>query len=573
MARTVAIGEQDFSKIIENQYFYVDKTYFIKEWWENGDTVTLITRPRRFGKTLVMNMLDCFFSFSYAGRSDLFENLSIWEEEKYRKLQGTYPVIFLSFAAVKSDNDQSACRLISRLVAQEYRRHAFFLKDDSLWAESKRFETVDGGVVSTDELSLSLNRLSEYLYQAYGKKVIILLDEYDTPMQEAYVWGYWKQLTQLIRMFMNATFKTNPFLERGIMTGITRVSKESIFSDLNNLAVVTTTSPMYEDAFGFTEKEVIGALTEFGLQGQISGVRRWYDGFRFGGNDHIYNPWSITNFLKYKELKYYWANTSSNRLAGLLILKTDIDTKLIMEELLLGNSFYAQVDEELAFNDLDFKKSAVWGLLLASGYLKVLQVVKSRRGKAEYELALTNQEARSIFDEMVTGWFSNKRLDYNDFSEALLAGDQVYMNTYINTIAAETFSYFDTGSRPSEFKQPENFFHGFVLGLIADLRELYVVSSNRESGKGRYDVMLKPRDATMDDGMILEFKVLEPGAEKSLEDTVKAALGQILAKNYVADLEAGCPRERIRVYGFAFRGKDILIGGGYLKDILQMVQM
>ncbi len=407
MARTVAIGEQDFSKIIENQYFYVDKTYFIKEWWENGDTVTLITRPRRFGKTLVMNMLDCFFSFSYAGRSDLFENLSIWEEEKYRKLQGTYPVIFLSFAAVKSDNDQSACRLISRLVAQEYRRHAFFLKDDSLWAESKRFETVDGGVVSTDELSLSLNRLSEYLYQAYGKKVIILLDEYDTPMQEAYVWGYWEQLTQLIRMFMNATFKTNPFLERGIMTGITRVSKESIFSDLNNLAVVTTTSPMYEDAFGFTEKEVIGALTEFGLQGQISGVRRWYDGFRFGGNDHIYNPWSITNFLKYKELKYYWANTSSNRLAGLLILKTDIDTKLIMEELLLGNSFYAQVDEELAFNDLDFKKSAVWGLLLASGYLKVLQVVKSRRGKAEYELALTNQEARFIFDEMVTGWFSN----------------------------------------------------------------------------------------------------------------------------------------------------------------------
>ncbi len=303
MARTAAIGEQDFSKIIENNYLYVDKTDFIKEWWENGDTVTLITRPRRFGKTLGMHMLYCFFSMNYAQRSDLFQNLSIWKEEKYRKLQGTYPVIFLSFANVKPDTYEEAYDSICRIIAREYRRHISIMEDNCfLQADREQFYKIINGNAAVSDICASLNQLSEYLYDFYRKRVLILLDEYDTPMQEAYAKGCWKELTTFMRKLMNASFKTNPFLERGIMTGITRISRESIFSDLNNLAVITSASRLYETSFGFTEDETFNLLKEFGMQERMTDVKRWYDGFCFGACCHIYNPWSVINFLKFKEL-------------------------------------------------------------------------------------------------------------------------------------------------------------------------------------------------------------------------------------------------------------------------------
>ena len=549
MARTVGIGIQSFDKVRENQYFYIDKTSFIKEWWESGDDVTLITRPRRFGKTLNVSMTEEFFSVDYAGRGDLFEGLSIWEEEKYRKLQGTYPVISLSFASVK-ERDYPAVKLrICQLITDLYIKYSFVRKCDWMTESDKNF--FDS--VSTDMpevvATIAIYKLSGYLYRYYGKKVIILLDEYDTPMQEAYVDGFWDELVGFTRSMFNSTFKTNPWLERAIMTGITRVSKESIFSDLNNLKVVTTTSDEYAESFGFTEKEVFDALGEYGLSEKKQDVKQWYDGFIFGNHEDIYNPWSIINYLDTGKLSTYWANTSSNSLVSKLLREGDRRIKEKFEILLRGESIRSVIDEQIVYNQLDGNERSVWSMFLASGYLKVLSYESyldiPEGTRPQYELALTNLEVRLMFQNMISSWFSEVQTDYNDFVKALLLGDKKAMNAYMNRVALNTFSYFDTGKRPSG-EEPERFYHGFVLGLIVDLQKQYVITSNRESGFGRYDVMLEPRNPQMDDAIILEFKVYDPDEEETLKDTVQEALEQIEKKQYAAQLVGrGIPREHI----------------------------
>ncbi|MGN0323915.1 MAG: AAA family ATPase [Oliverpabstia sp.] len=564
MARTVGIGIQDFEKIIKNDCFYVDKTDFIREWWESKDDVTLITRPRRFGKTLNMSMLEKFFSVDYAGRGDLFEGLSIWEKEEYRKIQGTYPVISLSFANVKETNFQSTKERIGHLLTDLYIRNSFLLSSNCMTEADKEFyKSVRVGMPET-VATIAIYKLSDYLYRYYGKKVIILLDEYDTPMQEAYVDGFWDELVAFTRSMFNSTFKTNPWLERGIMTGITRVSKESIFSDLNNLKVVTTTSDEYATSFGFTEQEVFEALEECGLEEEKENVRQWYDGFIFGRHKDIYNPWSILNFLDTGKFTTYWANTSSNSLVGKLIREGSSGIKEKFEDLLSGESILSPIDEQIVYNQLNGNERAVWSLLLASGYLKVLsfesyQDIPEGR-QPQYQLALTNREVRLMFQNMVRDWFSNTESDYNDFVRALLSGNVKAMNAYMNRVTLSTFSYFDTGKNPSG-AEPERFYHGFVLGLMVDLQDRYIITSNRESGFGRYDVMLDPRESEKNDAILLEFKVHDPEDEESLRDTVKEALRQIEEKQYDAALIAGgIPKERIRKYGFAFEGKKVLIG-------------
>ena len=584
MARTVSIGNQDFESIRKGDYFYIDKTSLIREWWEQGDSVTLIVRPRRFGKTLNMSMLEKFFSLEYADRGDLFEGLEIWKEEKYRALQGTFPVIMVSFAGVKEDSFVNARKKICQLITNLYNKYDFLLKGEVLnTSEKDVFQKVSAEMedyIASD----SLKNMSEYLFRYYRKKVILLLDEYDTPMQEAYVSGYWEELVSFIRNLFNASFKTNAYLERAMMTGITRISKESIFSDLNNLEVVTTTSEKYQEAFGFTQKEVLEALEEYGLSESAEEVKYWYDGFTFGEKTDIYNPWSIINYLDKRRFSTYWANTSSNSLTGKLIREGSREVKLTMEDLLRGRTFHTQIDEQIVFERLGRTESAIWSLFLASGYLKA-ENHRLERGKAEYDLALTNQEVHIMFEQMIGDWFAQSASDYNDFVKALLRGDKKSMNAYMNRVALSVFSYFDTGNKPSEQAEPERFYHGFVLGLMVDLEGRYRISSNRESGYGRYDVMLEPCGSGEqlskryensggltgypeqtagghDDYIIMEFKVHDPEEEDTLEATAMEALAQIDRMKYASALEArGIPADRIRKYGFAFQGKRVLIEG------------
>ena len=563
MTRTVGIGIQNFGKIIQNDYFYIDKTSFIKEWWENGDEVTLIARPRRFGKTLTMSMTEQFFSIKYAGRGDLFEGLSIWREKEYRALQGTYPVISLSFANVKERGYTGTRKKICQMLTDLYTDSAFLLDSGVLQEGDKDFWRRVSVDMDDVEASLAIHHLAKYLSLYYGKKVIILLDEYDTPMQEAYVNGYWEELLAFIRSLFNAAFKTNPYLERAIMTGITRVSKESVFSDLNNLEVVTTTSCKYETAFGFTEEEMTAALDEYGLATKRE-VKSWYDGFVFGNKSDIYNPWSILNYLDKQTLQAYWANTSSNSLVGKLIRESGRAVKESFESLLAGGHLSAPIDEQIAYDQLDSNENAIWSFLVASGYLKVVSYEKYETDRIikepRYELALTNYEVKLMFRNMVSGWFSRNLSDYNGFVKALLSGDVDAMNEYMNRVSSATFSFFDTGKRVSGKAEPERFYHGFVLGLMVELEDRYVITSNRESGFGRYDVMLEPKEAGRD-AFIIEFKVHNPKREDTLEDAVKAALAQIEAKQYVAALIGkGIPEERIKKYGFAFEGKTVLVG-------------
>ena len=567
MARTVSIGNQDFEKMIQRNCFYVDKTSFIKEWWENEDEVTLITRPRRFGKTLNMSMLKCFFSNKYADRGELFEGLEIWEDEKYREIQGTYPVIFFSFAKIKQTTYKETIEKIKKIIFDLYQEYAFIGKWDGLTdKEKENFNNIsyDMSDVIAQEAIVDL---SNYLSRYYGKKVIILLDEYDTPMQEAYVNGYWEELVAFTRSMFNAVFKSNPYLERAIMTGITRVSKESIFSDLNNLVVVTTTSNQYETMFGFTEEEVFNALDEHGLSDKKGEVKKWYDGFTFGDKKDIYNPWSIINLLKFKTFKTYWADSSSNGLINSLVKTGSSYIKTMMEMLLKGETINVPIDEQIVFSELDYSEDDIWSLMLASGYLKVVSaepLVGNRRKARRYTLALTNLEIQVMFEDMILRWFSPAKSETNEFIKALITGDIESMNEYMNDVALRTFSSFDSGKHTSEKKAPENFFHGFVLGLMVDQSENYIITSNRESGFGRYDIMLEPKDKQSKKypGIVIEFKVINPRKESLLEETVEAALKQIEEKNYDAELiNRGVDKENIHHYGFAFKGKEVLIDG------------
>ena len=571
------LGYQDFEEVRTQHIFYIDKTDFIREWWENADKVTLITRPRRFGKTLNMSMTECFFSNKYKDRGDLFKGLSIWEEKSpdreysYRKLQGTFPVIFLSFANVKAVSYKEMIFKTTKVIADLYEKNSYLLSKD-LFSENERMYYKSIKIGMDAELAAdAIHSMAGFMQRYYEQKVIIILDEYDTPMQDAWILGYWEETVRFFSGLFNSTFKTNKYLERGLITGITRVAKESIFTGMNNLDVITTTSNEYATSFGFTEEEVFTSLENAGLGEQKEKVKKWYDGFTFGACTDIYNPWSIASFIK-KKGKYdtYWSNTSGNGLVNQLIQKGNPDIKQTMEDLLQGKSFEAKIDEKIVFDQLNGSADAAWSLLLATGYLKVLSMRTldtdeegiGVEGDVWYTLTITNLETKRMFRKMVSDWFKNDtEIYYNEFIKALLNDNVKKMNTFMNKVALNTFSSFDSGNKPSDQTEPERFYHGFVLGMVVNLSDTYKVRSNRESGFGRYDVMIEPLDKTKK-AYILEFKVLDSDEdEETLEDTLANAHAQIEEKQYEAELiSSGYLPEQIRKYGFAFRGKECLIG-------------
>lgn len=579
MKLKTGIGYQSYAEMMEKNIFYIDKTLFLRDWWEYADKVTLITRPRRFGKTLNMSTVECFFSIKYANRGDLFEGKSIWEEKSpdggytYRKLQGKYPVIFMSFADVKPTNNAGMTALeemkaiVKQIIANEYKKYREIMASD-LFSDDDRahFASVNRDM---DDLtaSMSIMVLCSYLEKYYGQKAIILLDEYDTPMQEAWLHGYWDQAVNFFRNFFGITFKNIDSFDRAIITGITRIARESIFSDLNHLETVATTSNKYAAYFGFTEKEVFKALDLTGMGGQKQGVKQWYDGFTFGDCTDIYNPWSITSFIA-NAGKYdtYWANTSSNALVSTLMKTGSATMKQTVENLIAGESFRAPIDEQIVFSQIEKNENAIWSLLLASGYLKVLNTDPFTSDRAEaphYTLALTNLEVMFLFKKIIREWFEieTSGSTYNNFVKALLLDDVGYMNEFMNEIALKSFSQFDIAKSSSWPDAPERFYHGFVLGLMVGLQNRFTITSNRESGFGRYDVLLTPLDLEKDNAYIIEFKVHRPGQEKDLQETVEKAHAQIQEKHYKAALTAsGIPPEKIRKYGFAFKGKKCLIG-------------
>lgn len=558
---TVSIGNQGFDSIRESGYFYIDKTYFIKEWWESGDAVTLITRPRRFGKTLNMSMLECFFSVRYRDRKELFDNLYISGDAEYMNIQGTYPVIFVSFAAVKQTNCRDAIKQIKVIISDVYNQFPELHDSDRLTDSQRQLITNVNRNMDDVTAQNALNDLSYLLASHYGRKVIVLLDEYDTPLQEAYINGYWQEMTSFIRSLFNATFKSNRYLERAIMTGITRVSKESIFSDLNNLNVITSMNDRYSDCFGFTEKETFAALDSYGLGEYKDAVKRWYDGFSFGHVTDIYNPWSITNYLDKRQFRPYWVSTSSNEMISRLLREAPISTKEKMELLMRGCDIAVSFDEQIIFDRLEYDGNAIWSLLLASGYLKIVSVDYSEDSfEPVYHLRITNTETLGMFCNTFRLWFNRSDTNYNRFVKSLLDGNLEEMNIYMNDVAMTTISSFDSGKHPSDRALPEKFFHGFVLGLLVELRDRYVVRSNHESGYGRCDVIIIPK-STCDTAMIMEFKVHSAIEEMDLQATVDSALSQIDKKNYDAELyDLGFTKDHIRHYGFAFEGKRVLIG-------------
>lgn len=555
----VGLGYQNFLDFVCGKQFYVDKTHFIPEWLASDARITLITRPRRFGKSMLLSTVRTFFDPMYADHPEYFKKLQVWKDKDCRCLFGTIPVISVSFGSCKGNHFEQAMRGVTLGLYNMYVQHEYLRESSRLNEEEKaeyRRIVASFSEQRTEYVEVSIQKLCELLYKHYGVFPIILMDEYDTPLLEAYTDGYWDETINTFRQLFHTTFKENDFFYRAIITGVTRISKNSLFSDLNNLEVDTVTCDAYSDCFGFTEQEVMDAFKCQDID-TIRDVKAMYDGFTIGRHQDIYNPWSICNYMRQRELIGYWVNTSSNKLVGDIIRRHPVESKYEIERLMAGEKVHKRINEGITFQYLEGDENSLWSLLLAVGYIKAENIVRSVEG-IECDVSVTNREVMAMFKTEILGMFHNGWSAYGRFAEALLAHKMELMNEYLQTITYTSISYFDVADGPKE-RTPENFYHGLVLGLIVSLRDRYRIVSNRESGRGRYDIAMYPLQENTD-AFIMEFKVQDRKKETNLEQTAKNALQQIVDKNYEADLlAAGVPAERIYKLGFAFAGKDVLV--------------
>ncbi|MFO7819939.1 MAG: AAA family ATPase [Halanaerobacter sp.] len=541
------VGISNYQKIIDEDYYYVDKTMLIKEIMESGEVV-LITRPRRFGKTLNQSMMRYFFEAQAEDTSYLFEDKKIWQEDQYRKMQGEYPVIYLSFKDVKNRDFEISYQFIEYLVAKEFRRHKYLLDSIDDEVEKETFQKISRREADYVTLQNSLLTLSEHLAKHYGKKVILLVDEYDTPIIAAYNSGYYDEFIDFFKTFLSAALKDNPHLKKSTLTGITRVAKESIFSGLNNLDVATMLAPSYNDKFGLTREEVIEVVDYYGFEYEEEKIIEWYNGYNFGGRE-IYNPFSIINLVDHQgQIQEYWVNSSGNQLIKDLIRRSSARFKDGILKLIAGGEISAEVEEDLVFSDIDGSEDNIWTLLLFSGYLKWTEQIKRRK----YKLKVPNEEVMFFYNYTIKDILEDKEIALQDMILNLIKGEIEDFKAEFKRLTKETLSYFDTSE-----KKPEKFYHGLVLGMVVGLKDEYLVKSNRETGYGRADVVLIPRDSNQK-GLVFEFKRYSKTKDRDLMESAQKALEQIEREEYEADIRAHGVNEIIKV-GIAFAGKKVEI--------------
>ena len=547
----IGIGESDFKSLRLKNYYYIDKTMYIKDIIDNSSKVVLVTRPRRFGKTLNMSMLKYYFDCRQKDNRELFNGLKILEqEEKYTSKLGAYPVIYMTLKDVTETTYEKMLLDMKTAVLGVYRECRYLLKSDKIYDDEKQL-IEDILWCREDEVSLknAIKELTRMLYEHYEKPVILLLDEYDVPLQNAYVEGFYDEAVKFFKTFYGVTFKDNPYLEKTVITGVSRVAKESIFSGANNFDVYTVLDNEFADDFGITEEEMEKVIEDFEVQDDKEEIKRWYDGYKIGNVEGIYNPWSIINYLNKKELMPYWVNTSSNDLIK-LILKNSETVKEKIERLLKGEAIEVKIDLETVIVGIENNEDNIWGLMLGTGYLKVEETVDVSEGI--YKVKLPNYEIKLLFSQIIDDWFRNKVIG-NDLKSILKDLVTLNLSEYekkFRILVREMFSYMDVGENTAE-----NFYHAFVLGMLVGLKDSYYVNSNRESGMGRYDIMLEPKDKN-GNSFIMEFKVMEDMEEKTIEETIENAKRQIEEKGYEQNLkERGFKNITKMVY--AFKGKEV----------------
>ena len=550
--KLIGIGQSDFKALIDKNCYYIDKTLLLKDIINSGSQVLLFPRPRRFGKTLNLSMMKYFFEKTETNHSYLFEDLKIWEVEEYRQKQGQYPVIYLTFKDIKHDSWDKCFYDMSGEIAEIYRQHKYLL--ETLDKEQKKyFEKILSLEAQSVDLQKSIKNLSNYLEKYHNQKVIILIDEYDTPIQAGWINNYYDDIIGFTKGLLGSALKDNTSLEKGIITGILRIAKESIFSDLNNLKVLTILDEEYGEYFGLLEVEVMEALRCFNKEYELDEIKDWYNGYIFG-KSVIYNPWSILNCIDSKsdELKPYWINTSSNDLIKELVARGGEDIKLELEELIRAGSIEKTINENIVFREIEQNEDALWGFLMFSGYLTAQKV----KGQI-YALSVPNKEVMFFFKETIMNWLKNnihtRKLDI--MLKALTTGDINTFEKVFKEFITNSFSYFDPSG-----KEPEKVYHAFVLGLLVSLADTHQVKSNRESGLGRYDIMIMPRDKSKL-GIVIEFKKVEEDENEDLEIAAENALKQIEEKEYAEELSDYGVSGIVKL-GISFQGKRFMIKAG-----------
>ena len=546
----IGIGESDFKSLRIKNYYYIDKTMYIKDIIDNSSKVILVTRPRRFGKTLNISMLKYYFDCRQKDNRKLFNGLKIMEqEEKYTSKLGAYPVIYLTLKDAGLMTYEMMIMQLKTIMMELFYEHKELLEGEMSEGERTIFNKILSANATDVDLLNSLKMLSKIMYQYYDKPVMLLLDEYDVPLQNAYVEGYYDEAVKFFKTFYGVTFKDNPYLEKTVITGVSRVAKESIFSGANNFKVYTVLDNEFADDFGITEQEMDKVIEDFEVQDDKEEIKRWYDGYKIGEVEGIYNPWSILNYLADRKLMPYWVNTSSNDLIK-LILKNSETVKEKIERLLKDEAIEVKIDLETVIVGIENNEDNIWGLMLGTGYLKVEETINVSEGI--YKVKLPNYEIKLLFSQIIDDWFRNKVIG-NDLKSILKDLITLNLKEYekkFNILVREMFSYMDVGENTAE-----NFYHAFVLGMLVGLKDSYYVNSNRESGIGRYDIMLEPKDKN-GNSFIMEFKVMEDMEEKTIEETIENAKKQIEEKGYEQNLkERGFKNITKMVY--AFKGKEV----------------